>query len=63
MFILLTVLNFIASPLDDDVNLSILERVKMIAALQDDEQFALIKMNYPAISNKKIKDSLKTKVD
>lgn len=50
------------SPLDEDINLSILEKVKMIDTLQDDEQSALIKMIDLAIANKKMKDSLKAMI-
>lgn len=42
----------------EDVNLPLLEKVKMIDTLGKDEQKALFKMIDLAISNKKMKDSL-----
>jgi len=53
---------FNGSPLDEDINMSILEKVKMIDTLHDEEQSALIKMIDLAIANKKMKDSLKAMI-
>ncbi len=46
--------------LEDELNLSILEKVKMIDKLAKDEQQAFFKMIDLAISNKKLKDNLQS---
>lgn len=43
---------------DDEVNLSILEKVKLIDTLEKDEKNCLLKMIDIAIAKKKMKDSL-----
>jgi transcriptional regulator with XRE-family HTH domain len=43
---------------DEDINLSILEKIKLIDALDKDEKDALFKMIDIAISKKKLKDNL-----
>ncbi len=43
---------------DDEINLSILEKVKLINSLEKDEKEALFKMIDIAISKKQLKDSL-----
>ena len=43
---------------DDEVNLSILEKVKLIDALDKDEKNCLLKMIDIAIAKKRMKDNL-----
>ena len=43
---------------DEDINLSILEKVKLIDTLDKDEKGCLLKMIDIAISKKKMKDNL-----
>ena len=48
----------IKGEIENEINLSILEKVKLIDSLEDDEKEALIKMIDIAISKKKLKDNL-----
>lgn len=43
---------------DDVVNLSLLEKIKLVDQLNDEERDALLKMIDIAISNKKLKDNI-----
>jgi hypothetical protein len=43
---------------EDDINLPLLEKIKLIDSLGEDEKNALFKMIDLAISNKKMKDNL-----
>jgi transcriptional regulator with XRE-family HTH domain len=45
---------------DDDINISILEKVKLIDTLEKDEKTCLLKMIDIAIAKKKMKDNLAT---
>ncbi len=45
---------------DEDINISILEKVKLIDTLDNDEKGCLLKMIDIAISKKKMKDNLAT---
>ena len=49
---------FITNDVIEEVNLSLLEKVKLINKLAPDEQQALLKMIDLAISNKRMKDNL-----
>jgi hypothetical protein len=44
--------------MDEDINLPLLEKIKLIDTLDEDEKNALFKMIDLAISNKKMKDNL-----
>ena len=55
----ISVTEFFKSPdLTDDVNLPLLEKIKLIDTLGKDEQQALFKMIDLAIANKRMKDNL-----
>ena len=43
---------------DDEINLSILEKVRLIDTLEKDEKFSLLKMIDIAIAKKRMKDNL-----
>ncbi len=45
---------------DEEVNLPLFEKIKMIDTLEDDEKEALLKMIDLAIANKLLKDNLKS---
>lgn len=49
---------FKASNVDEELNLPLMEKIKLIDALDEDEQNALLKMIDLAISNKRLKDNL-----
>ena len=49
---------FRTNDLDEPVNIPLLEKIKLIDSLADDEKEALFKMIDLAISNKRMKDSL-----
>lgn len=51
---------FKSNALADDVNLPLLEKIKLIDTLGKDEQQALFKMIDLAIANKKMKDNLQS---
>lgn len=51
---------FKSNDLSDDVNLPLMEKIKMIDTLGKDEQQALFKMIDLAIANKKMKDNLQS---
>jgi hypothetical protein len=44
--------------MDEDINLPLLEKIKLIDTLGEDEKNALFKMIDLAISNKRMKDNL-----
>ena len=48
--------------LEADINLPLMEKVKLIDSLNDEEQSALIKMIDLAIANKRMKDNLKAMI-
>jgi transcriptional regulator with XRE-family HTH domain len=54
---------FKAGALDEDVNLPLLEKVKLIDQLEGDEKNALLKMIDIAISKKRMKDNLSTMIN
>ena len=43
---------------EEPVNMTLMEKIKMIQLLEEDEQYALIKIIDVAISRKQLKDSL-----
>jgi transcriptional regulator with XRE-family HTH domain len=49
---------FKSNDMDEDINLPLLEKIKLIDTLDEDEKNALFKMIDLAISNKKMKDNL-----
>lgn len=49
---------FAPDTMSGEVNIPLMEKVRLIDSLQDDEQDALIKMIDLAIANKRMKDSL-----
>ena len=51
---------FRSNNLEDELNLPILEKIKMIDTLAKDEQQAIFKMIDLAISNKKLKENLQS---
>jgi len=48
---------------DEDVNLPLLEKIKLIDTLDQEEQQALFKMIDLAIANKRMKDNLQNIID
>lgn len=51
---------FRSDDIDEQINLPLLEKIKLIDTLGDDEKQALFKMIDLAISNKKMKDNLQS---
>lgn len=51
---------FKTDDLDEEVNLPLMQKIKMIDTLAKDEQQALLKMIDMALSNKRMKDNLQT---
>lgn len=51
---------FKSDDVEDAVNMPLLEKIKLIDTLEEDEQQALFKMIDLAISNKKMKDNLQS---
>ena len=49
---------FKSNDMDEEINLPLLEKIKLIDTLDEDEKNALFKMIDLAISNKKMKDNL-----
>ena len=51
---------FRSNNLEDELNLPMMEKIKMIDALAKDEQQAIFKVIDLAIANKKLKDNLQS---
>ena len=51
---------FRANDMEEQINLPLLEKIKLIDTLGEDEKQALFKMIDLAISNKKMKDNLQS---
>ena len=51
---------FRSDDIDEQINLPLLEKIKLIDSLGDEEKQALFKMIDLAISNKKMKDNLQS---
>ena len=54
---------FLPDTLDQDINLPLMDKVKMIGSLQEEDRKAILKLIELAIANKRMKDNMRSMID